>query len=190
MIDQGTVARSPRSNPVLYADAWTPIKEAFSRTEQAKASGFHATDFSFNTGQGRCDSCMGMGYENVEMQFLPDLSIPCSLCQGKRFKDELLEIRLNGLNVYETLELTVEEAKERFSQLPKTFKKLNLLCELGLDYLKLGQPLKYSFWRRVAEAKLAKYMSPLDNKDISSLLLLDEPTTGLHLLMFKSLSTA
>jgi len=180
MIDQGTVARSPRSNPVLYTDAWSPIKEAFGRTEQAKGSGFYATDFSFNAGQGRCDACMGLGYENVEMQFLPDLSIPCSLCQGKRFKDELLEIRLNGLNVYQTLELTIEEAKERFSKLPKTFKKLNLLCELGLGYLKLGQPLSTLSGGESQRLKLAKYMSPLEKKATSSLLLLDEPTTGLH----------
>ena len=118
MIDQSTVAKSPRSNPVLYTDAWNPIKEAFGRTEEAKASGYYATDFSFNSGNGRCDSCNGLGYENIEMQFLPDLSIPCGLCQGKRFKDEILGITLDGLNIHETLELTISEAHSRFSYLP------------------------------------------------------------------------
>ena len=123
MIDQGTVARSSRSNPALYSDAWGPIKEAFGRTEQAKMAGFSASDFSFNSGQGRCDSCLGLGYESVEMQFLPDLSIPCPLCQGKRFKDDLLEIKLDGLNVAETLDLTIGDALLKFGHFPKTQQK-------------------------------------------------------------------
>lgn len=181
MIDQGTIARSPRSNPVLYADAWSPIKEAFGRTEEAKSSGFYSTDFSFNSGMGRCDSCMGLGYENVEMQFLPDISIPCSLCGGKRFKDELLEIRLDGLNVSETLDLTIADAQVRFSKFPKTNRKLTLLKELGLGYLKLGQPLSTLSGGESQRLKLAKYMSPLNDGHSPALILLDEPTTGLHM---------
>lgn len=181
MIDQGTIAKSPRSNPVLYADAWNPIKEAFARTDQAKAAGFNASDFSFNSGQGRCDSCMGLGYENVEMQFLPDLSIPCPLCRGNRFKDDLLEIRLFGLNVAQTLDLTISEAKVKFSQLPKTNKQLMLLEKLGLGYLKLGQPLNTLSGGESQRLKLAKFMSPLRKESSSTLILLDEPTTGLHL---------
>ena len=181
MIDQGTVAKSPRSNPVLYADAWSPIKEAFGRTEEAKSSGFYATDFSFNSGQGRCDACMGLGYQNVEMQFLPDIVVPCSLCEGKRFKDELLEIRLEGLNVAEILALTIDEAKERFVHLPKSYKKFKLLSDLGLGYLKLGQPLSTLSGGESQRLKLAKFMSPLSKESKSALILLDEPTTGLHL---------
>ncbi|MAE52524.1 MAG: excinuclease ABC subunit A [Opitutae bacterium] len=181
MIDQETIAKSPRSNPVLFADAWSPIKEAFGRTEQAKAAGFNASDFSFNSGQGRCDSCMGLGYENVEMQFLPDISVPCPICQGNRFKDELLEIRFGGLNVSETLNLTITEAQERYSQLPKTHRKLTLLKELGLGYLKLGQPLNTLSGGESQRLKLAKFMGPLQKENRSALILLDEPTTGLHL---------
>ena len=181
MIDQGTVARSSRSNPALYSDAWGPIKEAFGRTEQAKMAGFSASDFSFNSGQGRCDSCLGLGYESVEMQFLPDLSIPCPLCQGKRFKDDLLEIKLDGLNVAETLDLTIGDALLKFGHFPKTHKKLSLLRELGLGYLKMGQPLGTLSGGESQRLKLAKYMSPLDKKSESAILLIDEPTTGLHL---------
>ncbi len=181
MIDQGTVARSPRSNPVLYADAWSPVKEAFGRTQEAKSSGFCASDFSFNSGLGRCDSCMGLGYENIEMQFLPDISIPCKLCQGNRFKDEILEIRLDGLNVAETLNLSISEAQKRFYKLPKTHRQLTLLKDLGLGYLKLGQPLNTLSGGESQRLKLAKYMSPLSNNSTPALLLLDEPTTGLHL---------
>lgn len=181
LIDQSTVAKSPRSNPVLFVDAWNPIKEAFGRTEQAKASGFYAADFSFNSGNGRCDACSGLGYETIEMQFLPDISVPCSLCDGSRFKEELLEIRLDGLNVSETLNLTVSEAQSRFTHLPKTHKKLSLLIDLGLGYLRLGQPLNTLSGGESQRLKLVKFMSPLKAGNKSTLILLDEPTTGLHL---------
>ena len=181
MIDQNTIVKSPRSNPVLFIDAWNPIKEAFGRSAEANASGFYAPDFSFNSGNGRCDACMGLGYENIEMQFLPDISIPCSLCRGNRFKDELLEIRIDGLNVAETLDLSIFEARSRFAHLPKTYKKLSLLDELGLGYLKLGQPLNTLSGGESQRLKLAKFMSPVENKSSPALILLDEPTTGLHL---------
>ena len=140
-----------------------PDKRSFRSHREAKSSGFYSTDFSFNSGMGRCDSCMGLGYENVEMQFLPDISIPCSLCGGKRFKDELLEIRLDGLNVSETLDLTIADAQVRFSKFPKTNRKLTLLKELGLGYLKLGQPLSTLSGGESQRLKLAKYMSPLND---------------------------
>jgi len=181
MIDQGTIGRSSRSNPALYSDAWNPIKEAFGRTDTARMAGFSASDFSFNAGQGRCDTCQGLGYETVEMQFLPDLSVPCKLCEGRRFKDELLSIKLDGLNVADVLELTINEALPRFAHLPKTKKKLSLLCELGLGYLKMGQPLSTLSGGESQRLKLAKYMGPLDKKSSPAILLLDEPTTGLHL---------
>ncbi len=181
MVDQGSVGRSSRSNPVLYSDAWNPIKEAFARTSDAKRAGFSASDFSFNSGQGRCDSCAGLGYETVEMQFLPDLAIPCSLCEGKRFKDHLLEIRLDGLNVAEVLDLSISEAENRFSHLPKTYKRLGILKDLGLGYLKLGQPLSTLSGGESQRLKLAKYMIPACKSSRPAILLLDEPTTGLHL---------
>ena len=141
----------PGQIPALYSDAWGPIKEAFGRTEQAKMAGFSASDFSFNSGQGRCDSCLGLGYESVEMQFLPDLSIPCPLCQGKRFKDDLLEIKLDGLNVAETLDLTIGDALLKICHFPKTHKKLTFLSELGLGYLKDGSTSWHTFGRRVTK---------------------------------------
>ena len=181
MIDQASVPRFSRSNPVLYSDAWGPIKEAFGRTPAAKLSGFSASDFSFNAGLGRCESCLGLGYENVEMQFLPDISIPCPLCEGKRFKGELLEIKLDGLNVAETLDLTISAALQKFAHLPKTFKKLGFLAELGLGYLKLGQPLGTLSGGEAQRLKLAKYMIPHHRNTKPAILFLDEPTTGLHL---------
>ena len=180
MIDQSSVSKSPRSNPALYADAWNPIKEAFGRSEDAKRLGFTASDFSFNSGQGRCDSCNGLGYQNVEMQFLPDLSIPCQLCEGRRFKDELLEVEIEGLNVANILALTIAEAVERFQGLPKTARQLKLLIDLGLGYLKLGQPLGTLSGGEAQRLKLAKYMGLLGKNIDPALILMDEPTTGLH----------
>ena len=110
LIDQSSVARSPRSNPVLYTDAWNPIKEAFSRLDAAKKLGFSSSDFSFNSGYGRCETCSGLGYEIVEMQFLSDIQVPCKTCNGKRFKEELLSVKLDGLNITEILKLNIEDA--------------------------------------------------------------------------------
>ncbi|MEJ6522976.1 MAG: excinuclease ABC subunit UvrA [Opitutales bacterium] len=187
VIDQSSVVRSPRSNPVLYSDAWSPIKEAFGRTESAKRLGFSANDFSFNAGNGRCDICSGLGYEIVEMQFLSDVQIPCSYCHGKRFKDEILIVQLDGLNVLETLNLTIEEAVIRFDHFPKTKRKLSALKKVGLGYLTLGQPLNTLSGGESQRLKLVKYMTTLKKEHFSSLLIIDEPTTGLHLEDIKQL---
>ena len=181
MIDQSSIVRTPRSNPVLYSDAWGPIKEAFGRTEEAKRRGFSSADFSFNSGNGRCEECSGLGYEIVEMQFLSDLQIPCSHCEGKRFKNEMLEIKLNGLSVFEVLGLTVEEAAETFRQLPKTKRKMEALKRVGLGYLTLGQPLNTLSGGESQRLKLVKYLTTLGKGSLPSLLLVDEPTTGLHM---------
>ena len=180
LIDQTSVARTPRSNPVMYADAWGPIREAFGRTDEAKRLGFHAGDFSFNAGNGRCESCKGLGYKQVEMQFLSDIQIPCEQCEGKRFKDELLQVKLDGLSVHDILNLTIEESLPRFSQLPKTFRKLSMLCKVGLGYLNLGQPLNTLSGGESQRLKLVKYMSSFAKGTDPCLLLIDEPTTGLH----------
>ncbi len=181
LIDQGSVVRSPRSNPILYSDAWGPIREAFGRTESAKRLGFTASDFSFNSGNGRCDACNGLGYEIVEMQFLSDIQIPCNLCHGKRFKEDILSIHLDGLNVLEVLSLTIEEAIPRFNQFPKTIRKLQLLKKVGLGYLTLGQPLNTLSGGESQRLKLVKYMTNIKMGISPSLLIIDEPTTGLHL---------
>ena len=180
LIDQSSVARTPRSNPVMYADAWGPIREAFGRTDDAKRLGFFAGDFSFNSGNGRCEACKGLGYQEVEMQFLSDIQIPCEHCEGKRFKDDLLEVKLDGLSVFEVLNLTIEESLSRFSQLPKTSRKLSMLSKVGLGYLKLGQPLNTLSGGESQRLKLVKYMSDFSKGVKPCLLLIDEPTTGLH----------
>ncbi len=181
MMDQNSIGRSSRSNAVLYCDAWSPIKEAFGRTAEASRMGFTSSDFSFNSGNGRCESCMGLGFETVEMQFLPDVSIPCPVCEGRRFKDELLEVRLDGLNAAEVLDLNVSAACDRFVHLPKTNRNLSILKDLGLGYLKLGQPLTTLSGGESQRLKLAKFMGPAQKRSRPALLLLDEPTTGLHL---------
>ena len=181
MIDQSSVVRTPRSNAVLYSDAWGPIKEAFSRTDDARRLGFSSSDFSFNSGNGRCETCSGLGYEVVEMQFLSDLQIPCGECEGKRFKKEILEIQLEGRSVSETLDLTVEEASGIFHYLPKTKRKLSALEKVGLGYLTLGQPLNTLSGGESQRLKLVKYMTALKKGLSPSILLIDEPTTGLHM---------
>ena len=181
LIDQSSVVRSPRSNPVLYSDAWGPIKEAFGRTESAKQLGFAASDFSFNAGNGRCETCGGLGYEQVEMQFLSDIQIPCNHCQGKRFKDEILDVHLDGLNILDVLNLTIEDGIDRFKNFPKTFRKLTSLQKVGLGYLTLGQPLNTLSGGESQRLKLIKYMTTLKKGSSPSLLIIDEPTTGLHL---------
>jgi excinuclease ABC subunit A len=181
MVDQSSVVRTPRSNPVLYSDAWGPIKEAFARTDEARRLGFSASDFSFNAGNGRCEECSGLGYKIVEMQFLADLQVPCSHCEGKRFKNEILEIKLDGSTVFEVLGLTVDEAAEIFHQLPKTKRKLEALKQVGLGYLTLGQPLNTLSGGESQRLKLVKYLTTLRKGSLPSLLLIDEPTTGLHM---------
>ena len=193
LVDQSSVVKSPRSNPALYSDSWGPIKEAFGRTESAKRLGFSSADFSFNGGNGRCDSCSGLGYEQVEMQFLSDIQLPCNYCNGKRFKDEILEVEINGLNILDVLNLTIDEGVESFAHLPKTYRKLSSLQEVGLGYLKLGQPLNTLSGGESQRLKLVKYMTTLKKNSKPSLLIIDEPTTGLHLedisLLIKSLQS-
>ncbi len=180
LIDQSSVSRTPRSNPVMYADAWGPIREAYGRTDGAKQLGYHAGDFSFNSGSGRCEACMGLGYEQVEMQFLSDVQVPCGQCEGKRFKDEILEIKLDNLSIAQTLNLTIDQAYKKFARFPKTFRKLEMLKKVGLGYLALGQPLNTLSGGESQRLKLIKYMTLLKKGLNPSLLLIDEPTTGLH----------
>ena len=181
LIDQNTISKTPRSNAILYADGWSPIKEALGRTEEAKKLGYFASDFSFNSGNGRCEECMGLGYEIVEMQFLSDIQTPCSYCNGMRFKNDVLEIKLNGMSVFEILSLTVDEAVNQFVQYPKTHKKLRLLQEVGLGYLSLGQPLNTLSGGESQRLKLVKFMGGLSLNKKHSILLIDEPSTGLHM---------
>ena len=181
LVDQTTVSKTPRSNPILYIDGWNPIKEALGRTEECKLLGYLPGDFSFNSGNGRCEECNGLGYEVVEMQFLSDLQIPCSFCNGMRFKEDILKIKYQDLSVAEILNLCVTDALRYFSNLPKTFKKLKLLQDVGLGYLTLGQPLNTLSGGESQRLKLVKYMGTLSKNKLPSILLIDEPTTGLHM---------
>lgn len=180
-VDQTPLSRTPRSNPALYADAWDSIRGAFARSEDARQAGFTPSHFSFNAGEGRCEQCEGLGYERTEMQFLSDVFSPCPACEGRRFKDEVLAIRMDDLDVSQALELSVSEAAECFARIPKAARNLRTLEQVGLGYLALGQPLNTLSGGESQRLKLVKYLTGLDPEGKPSLLLLDEPTTGLHL---------
>ena len=197
LVDQSPVSRTPRSNPALYTEAWDEIRELFAATPEAEGRGFTASTFSFNAGDGRCDHCQGLGYEKVEMQFLSDVYIPCPICESRRFKDEVLAIRWNDLSIADTLNLSVADALIHFRDHPKIARRLAALTEVGLDYLTLGQPLNTLSGGESQRLKLVKYLGALGGgtaaesqiSDLNSqipaapagaLLLLDEPTTGLH----------
>ena len=169
VIDQSSVVRSPRSNPVLYSDAWSPIKEAFGRTESAKRLGFSANDFSFNAGNGRCDICSGLGYEIVEMQFLSDVQIPCSHCHGKRFKDEILIVQLDGLNVLETLNLTIEEAVHSLRPFSQNQTEAQCIKKSGTWLFNLGPTIKHTFWGRISTVKVGQIYDHSQKRAVSLL---------------------
>ena len=179
-IDQAPIGRTPRSNPALFADAWNSIRSAFARTDDARQASLSASHFSFNSKEGRCEECEGLGYERIEMQFLADVFTPCHACDGRRFRDEILSIRLDGLNVTEVLSLSVNEAIEQFSRIPHASRNLNTVAEVGLGYLSLGQPLSTLSGGESQRLKLAKYITKIGTESKPSLLLIDEPTTGLH----------
>ncbi|MGH8019899.1 MAG: excinuclease ABC subunit UvrA [Opitutaceae bacterium] len=189
LVDQSPVSRTPRSNPALYSESWDSIRELFAATPEAAGQGMTASTFSFNAGDGRCDHCKGLGFERVEMQFLSDVFIPCPVCEGRRFKDEVLAIRWGGKSIAEILGLTVAEALELFGEHPKIAQRLSTLADVGLDYLTLGQPLNTLSGGESQRLKLVKYLGALrpapstgaaSPAPSGALLLLDEPTTGLH----------
>lgn len=180
LVDQGPVSRTPRSNPALYAEVWEPIRNLLARTADAQQNGFTAAHFSFNSGNGRCPHCMGLGFEKVEMQFLSDLYVTCQVCDGKRFLSEILEIQWNGKEVSEILHLSIEEALLFFSGQSGITSRLQLLHDVGLGYLKLGQPLNTLSGGESQRLKLVRHLGEFTGKPKPALLLLDEPTTGLH----------
>ncbi len=178
LVDQSPVSKTPRSNAALYCEAWDNIRQQFARTPEAQAAGLTASHFSFNSGQGRCEHCQGLGYERIEMQFLADVFVPCPVCEGKRFKPEVLAIRWNGKSVDEVLGLDVNEAIKFFGQQARIVSRLRSLAEVGLGYLTLGQPLNTLSGGECQRLKLVKYLARAGEEN--ALLLLDEPTTGLH----------
>lgn len=186
LVDQSPLSRTPRSNPALYTEAWDLIRELYAQTPAAQAAGFNASSFSFNSGEGRCDHCQGLGYERVEMQFLSDVFVPCPVCEGSRFKPEVLAIVWQDRSVAELLATSITDALPLFAELPAIRHRLAALDSVGLGYLTLGQPLNTLSGGESQRLKLVRYLSGFTQNEapsssaIRALLLLDEPTTGLH----------
>jgi excinuclease ABC subunit A len=178
LVDQAPIGRTPRSNPVTYLKAFDPIREIFSLTKDAKARGLSASHFSFNVPGGRCEACQGEGEVRVEMQFLADVFVPCDQCDGKRFKPQVLEVRYRGKTIHQVLEMTVREALVFFSGSPKVLRRLHVLDEIGLGYLRLGQPATTLSGGEAQRIKIAAHLAAVGGE--RQLYILDEPTTGLH----------
>ena len=178
LVDQAPIGRTPRSNPVTYLKAFDPIRELFSKTKGARANGLRASHFSFNVPGGRCDGCDGEGVVRVEMQFLADVFVPCDQCDGRRYKPQVLEVHYRGRSVYEVLNMTVRQALAFFSGSPKVVRRLRVLDEIGLGYLRLGQPATTLSGGEAQRIKIASHLS--SRKTDRTLYVLDEPTTGLH----------
>jgi excinuclease ABC subunit A len=178
LVDQTPIGRTPRSNPVTYLKAFDPIRELFAQTKDAKARGLTASHFSFNVPGGRCEACQGEGEVRVEMQFLADVFVPCEQCDGMRFKPQVLEVRYKGRNVRQVLDMTVREALTFFSTSPKVLRRLHVLDEIGLGYLRLGQPATTLSGGEAQRIKIAAHLSSVSGERL--LYILDEPTTGLH----------
>jgi excinuclease ABC subunit A len=177
-IDQSPIGRTPRSNPATYVGLFTPIRELFAGTPEARLRGYSPGRFSFNVKGGRCENCKGDGIIKIEMQFLPDVYVPCEVCQGKRYNREALEIHYKGRSIAEVLEMTIEEALEFFSAVPSIQSKLQTLFDVGLGYMHLGQP---ATTLSGGEAQRVKLSTELSRRATGkTLYLLDEPTTGLH----------
>ena len=185
IIDQKPIGRTPRSNPATYIGLFTPIRELFAKTPLAKARGYKPGRFSFNVKGGRCEACHGDGIVQIEMHFLADVFVPCDVCKGKRYNEETLDVRYKGKNIYEVLEMTVEEALEFFENVPNIYKKLKTLNDVGLGYMKLGQPATTLSGGEAQRVKLAKELSRASTG--KTLYILDEPTTGLHFADIKRL---
>ncbi len=178
LVDQAPIGRTPRSNPVTYLKAFDPIRELFAATKDARARGLTASHFSFNVPGGRCEACEGEGEVKVEMQFLADVFVPCEVCDGKRFKPQVLEVKYRGRSVDQVLDMTVREALTFFSTSPKVLRRLQVLDEIGLGYLRLGQPATTLSGGEAQRIKIAAHLSTQTGDRV--LYILDEPTTGLH----------
>ena len=177
-IDQSPIGRTPRSNPATYTGVFNDIRDLFAKTADAKARGYGASRFSFNVKGGRCEACAGDGLLKIEMHFLPDVYVPCDVCKGKRYNKETLEVRYKGKNIYEVLDMTVDEACEFFANVPKIARRLETMREVGLGYVKLGQSSTTLSGGAAQRAKLATELSRRSTG--KTIYILDEPTTGLH----------
>jgi len=178
LVDQTPIGRTPRSNPVTYLKAFDPIRELFASTKDAKSRGLTPSHFSFNVPGGRCEACQGEGEVRVEMQFLADVFVPCEQCDGRRFKTQVLEVKYRGKSITQVLELTVREALTFFANTPKVLRRMQVLDEIGLGYLRLGQPATTLSGGEAQRIKIAAHLSSHTGERL--LYILDEPTTGLH----------
>ena len=178
LVDQAPIGRTPRSNPVTYLKAFDPIRALFAATKHARTRGFVPGHFSFNVPGGRCEACQGAGVVRVEMQFLADVFVPCDECDGMRFKSEVLDVRYRGRNVHDVLEMTVREALSFFGASPKVLRRLHVLDEVGLGYLRLGQPATTLSGGEAQRIKIGAHLASFGGERV--LYVLDEPTTGLH----------
>ena len=177
-IDQSPIGRTPRSNPATYTGVFTDIRELYAQTQEAKLKGYSAGRFSFNVKGGRCEACEGDGIIKIEMHFLPDVYVPCEVCKGRRYNHETLEVKYKGKSIYDVLEMTVEEGREFFQNMPKIQRKLQTLCDVGLGYVKIGQPAPTLSGGEAQRVKLATELSKRSTG--KTVYILDEPTTGLH----------
>jgi len=177
-IDQSPIGRTPRSNPATYTGIFTPVRELFSGTQEARSRGYKPGRFSFNVKGGRCEACQGDGVTKVEMHFLPDIYVPCDICKGRRYNRETLEVRYKGKNIHEVLEMTVEDALTFFEPVPSIARKLQTLMDVGLSYIRLGQAATTLSGGEAQRVKLSRELSKRDTG--KTLYILDEPTTGLH----------
>jgi excinuclease ABC subunit A len=186
-INQSPIGRTPRSNPATYTGLFTPIRELFAGTQEARSRGYKPGRFSFNVKGGRCEACQGDGVTKVEMHFLPDVYVPCDVCKGKRYNRETLDIAYKGKNIHEVLEMTIEDAREFFDAVPFIARKLQTLIDVGLSYIRLGQSAITLSGGEAQRVKLAKELSKRDTG--KTLYILDEPTTGLHFYDIQQLLT-
>ena len=177
-IDQSPIGKTPRSNPATYTSVFTQIRNLFASTPDAKEKGYTASRFSFNVRGGRCENCEGAGVKQIEMYFMPDMEVPCEVCKGKRYNRETLEVRYKGKNIYEVLDMTVEEALAFFENIPSITTKLNALNDVGLGYIKLGQSATTLSGGEAQRVKLASELAKRGTG--KTMYILDEPTTGLH----------
>ena len=177
-IDQSPIGRTPRSNPATYTGVFNDIRDLFASTPDAKMRGYKANRFSFNVKGGRCEACQGDGIVKIEMHFLADVYVPCDVCGGHRYNRETLEVKFKGKNIYEVLEMTVDEGVAFFAQQPKILRKLQTLSDVGLGYVKIGQPATTLSGGEAQRVKLATEL--MKRPTGKTIYILDEPTTGLH----------
>jgi excinuclease ABC subunit A len=178
VIDQSAIGRTPRSNPATYTGIFTQIRELFAGTPEANIRGYKASRFSFNVKGGRCEACQGDGVKKIEMHFLPDVYVECDVCHGKRYNREALEIHYKGKTISDVLDMTVAEANDFFANIPAIARKLQTICDVGLGYIKLGQPATTFSGGEAQRIKLATELARVSTG--KTMYILDEPTTGLH----------